>query len=246
MTTQGTPIVLLHGWGFTPAIWHPLIEALVAHGIARSRIQTPSLPLDAGLSFAQILAALAALLPTRAHVVGWSLGGELALALAQRSPSRVASLTLISSTPCFMNRDDWVAGQPASLLDDFDQRLATNPAALLKRFATLIRHGDAGASRDRSLAEYLAQAYETDPARLAAGLQLLRQVDLRTDSAAMSVPLMLVHGTRDAVTPLPAAQWLQQQTRATLLRVEGVSHALPLTHPTRLAADLSVFIEQHT
>ena len=241
MTTQGTPIVLLHGWGFTPAVWEPLIEALVAHGIARSRIQTPSLPLDAGLSFAQILAAL---LPTRAHVVGWSLGGELALALAQRSPSRVASLTLISSTPCFMNRDDWVAGQPASLLDDFDQRLAADPAALLKRFATLIRHGDAKASRDRSLAEYLAQAYETDPARLAAGLQLLRQVDLRTDSAAMSVPLMLVHGTRDAVTPLPAAQWLQQQTRATLHRIEGASHALPLTHPTRVAAYLSAFIEQ--
>lgn len=240
-----TPIVLLHGWGFTPAIWHPLIEALVAHGIARSRIQTPSLPLHAGLSFVQILAALAALLPTRGHVVGWSLGGELALALAQRSPSRVASLTLISSTPCFMNRDDWVAGQPASLLDDFDQRLAADPAALLKRFATLIRHGDAKASRDRSLAEYLAQAYETDPARLAAGLQLLRQIDLRTTASDLSLPTRLLHGTQDAVTPIPAAEWLQQQTRATLHRVEDASHALPLTHPTRVAADLSAFIEQY-
>ena len=238
------PIVLLPGWGFTPVIWEPLIQALTLHGIARSRIQTPALPLSIDHALAQTLDELASQLPEQAHIVGWSLGGELALALAQSRPDRVASLTLISSTPCFMIRDGWSAGQPTSLLDDFDQRLAANPAALLKRFATLIRHGDAEASRDRSLAEYLTQANEADPARLAAGLQLLRQVDLRTNTAAMSVPLMLVHGIHDAVTPLPAAEWLQQQTRATLHQVEGASHALPLTHPTRVAAYLSAFIEQ--
>lgn len=241
---MNTPIVLLHGWGFTPAVWDPVIHALAQQGFNHDRILAPALQL-ASDDVAQIIDALATQLPERAHIVGWSLGGELALALATRMPQRFASLTMIASTPCFMNHDDWALGQPTSLLDDFDQRLAENPAALLKRFSTLIRHGDVAASRDRTLTDALAQCHENGPAQLAAGLQLLRGIDLRARVSANTVPTQLIHGAQDAVVAMAAATWLAQQTNATLHPIEGASHALPLTHAPQIAVQLQHFFEQH-
>ena len=107
--------------------------------------------------------------------------------------------------------------------------------ALLKRFALLIRHGDESASRDRNLTDTLMQANDTDPARLGAGLTLLRHIDLRTTTSPMKMPCLVIHGTHDAVVPLAAAEWLQHRMGATLQPIGGASHALPLTHGAVLA-----------
>lgn len=235
-------IVLLHGWGFTPAIWAPLIDALTSRGIKRDQIHTPALPLHAsGLHDCQ--QALVDMLPPDAHLVGWSLGGELALSLALIAPERWASLTLISSTPCFLNRGTWAAGQPAMLLDDFDQRLADDPAALLKRFSMLIRHGDADAARNRNLATELQTLHDADPVRLATGLSLLRDIDLRRDVQPLGIPCQLIHGTQDAVTPFAAAEWLHPRLGADLHGVDGASHALPITHPAQIVSLLVALTE---
>ena len=242
---MSTPIVLLHGWGFTPAVWNPVINALVQQGFNHDHLLAPALNAASG-DLTQSIDALARQLPERAHIVGWSLGGELALALATCIPQRLASLTMIASTPCFMNHDDWALGQPPSLLDDFDQRLAENPAALLKRFSMLIRHGDVAASRDRALTEELSQCNDSNLARLAAGLKLLRHIDLRAHMHADDVPTLLIHGTQDAVVPMAAAAWLAHKSHATLHEFEGASHALPLTHAPQIALYLLDFIEQNT
>lgn len=244
MTTRTDPIILLHGWGFTPAVWTPMMDALTQRGFNREGLSAPALPLASG-DLSQTIQALIPLLPTRAHVVGWSLGGELALALTNHAPERVASLTLVASTPCFMNRADWSLGQPESLLDDFVQRLADNPASLLKRFSTLIRHGDAIAGRDRNLAERLAQTQESDPAKLAGGLRLLRDIDLRTRASATAAATQLIHGAADAVVSVAAAEWLAQRLGAPLHPYENASHALPLTHTEQIADQLHRFIGQH-
>ena len=236
MNIQADPIVLLPGWSFTPTVWEPLIAALDQRGIHRDRLLTPELPLEQRLTLAQRLDDLGSRLPARAHLIGWSLGGELALAWAQRMPERTASLTLLSSTPCFMNRSDWSAGQSATLLDDFDQRLAANPAALLKRFSMLIRHGDAEAGRDRTLADDLARMNELDPGRLATGLSLLREIDLRATAGTIKVPTLLIHGKQDAVVPIAASEWLEQAlSHAELLEIDHASHALPVTHCAEIA-----------
>ena len=235
MTTQA-PMVLLHGWGFLPGIWGLVIEQLRQRGIT-APIETPTLPLNGNISQLTAIESLFETLPDTAHLVGWSLGGELALAYALCFPERVSSLTLISSTPCFMNRPDWELGQPATLLDDFDQRLIESPAALLKRFSSLIRLGDNTAVRDRKLTEALQNQSEPDAERLTAGLKFLRTIDLRAtcNSQTELPPIALIHGSADNVVPLAAAQWLASELKAPLTTIEQASHALPLTHAEQIA-----------
>ena len=234
--TMQKPIVLLHGWGFLPSIWHAVIEELRLLDI-KAPIETPSLPLNGNTSQITAIESLFATLPNAAHLVGWSLGGELALAYTLCFPERISSLTLISTTPCFINRPDWKAGQPATLLDDFDQRLIASPLALLKRFSSLIRMGDNTAVRDRNLSETLLNQSEPDPERLATGLKFLRTIDLRgpCNSQIERLPITLIHGTSDNVVPLAAAQWLADELKAPLTHFEQASHALPLTHAEKIA-----------
>lgn len=98
MRAMLSPMVLLHGWGFQPGIWSPVVEAMRQRGVA-SEILTPALPLSENMSQASALESLFVSLPEKTHLVGWSLGGELALAFASCFPERVDTLTLISSTP---------------------------------------------------------------------------------------------------------------------------------------------------
>lgn len=240
MNCNAAPIVLLHGWGFLPDIWSPVVNALRQRGVV-APILTPALPLSDNLSQVSAIESLFNSLPETAHLVGWSLGGELALAYTRCFPERVCSLTLISSTPCFMHREDWTLGQPVSLLDDFDQRLKDNPAALLKRFSTLIRHGDPAASRDKSLTENMQACADTDAERLATGLTFLRTLDLREacHKDEDQPPVTLIHGEADSVVPLAAAQWLAQELKGQLIRIEAASHALPLTHADQIAETLA-------
>lgn len=239
MMPPPTPIVLLPGWGFLPSIWHALTEQLERHGLEAS-INTPALPLSGNISQLTAIESLFDTLPDIAHLVGWSLGGELALAYTLCFPERVKSLTLISSTPCFMHRPGWELGQPATLLDDFDQRLLENPAALLKRFASLIRHGDNTAMRDRALSELMQQQAEPDTERLTSGLKFLRTIDLRAACSAQTdlPPISLFHGSEDGVVPLAAAQWLSNELKASITIFDHASHALPLTHAKEIAANL--------
>jgi len=100
----GEPIVFLHGMGGTGLVWSPYIERLAGRDlyavdtigdVGRSQ-QRAAIEDATGLArwLGQTLTGAGI---ARAHMVGTSYGGFLALSLAAREPERVASLTLIDS-----------------------------------------------------------------------------------------------------------------------------------------------------
>ena len=121
-------IVLLHGWGTGADVWRPLLARLrpwadvtlldlpgcVPGGV-------PATGLESALD--TVIAAC----PQRSVLVGWSLGGQLALELAARYPQRVEAVVTLCSNPCFIARGDWPGMSPAAYRE-FRAGLASDSA----------------------------------------------------------------------------------------------------------------------
>lgn len=230
-----SPVVLLHGWAMTPAVWQPLRSAL-EHDCT---VLSPALPGHHGAPAARdtTLAAwtdaMADAIPERSTVVGWSLGAMLALDLAARHPHKVSSLILIAATPKFVTAADWAHGLPADTVTAFLSGYAAAPEATLRRFLALQTLGDRAR---RGLLPTLDAARQPHPgaaaiAALADGLRILADSDLRSQIATVTQPVALVHGAGDALMPVAAARWLAAALAdAELTVLDDCGHVPLLSH----------------
>ncbi len=101
---QGEPLVLLHGWGTWSYNWRNNIKALSQHfrvicfdakGCGQSDM--PELPEVSGHQIIETQRILDVLCPNeKVHLVGESLGGLVALALAIENPQRIRSLSVLA------------------------------------------------------------------------------------------------------------------------------------------------------
>ena len=187
--------------------------------------------------------AVARAAPRRCHVVGWSLGGEVALAWARRAPHQVRRLVLIGTTPCFASRPGWPCATAPAVLREFGRLLAADRAGTVARFIAVQARGDARALR---LGGVLAQssARSASDSVLAAGLTVLLDADLRRDLRRVRQPALVLHGARDRIVPPAAGRWLAAalpDARFSLLR--ACAHAPFLSQPARVARELREFFD---
>ena len=239
-------VVLLHGWGFSASIWKELAGRLAP----RFRAHAPDLP---GYAAAPICSpytldaladAVARVAPRRCHVVGWSLGGEIALAWARRAPRQVRRLALIAATPCFTRRPGWPCATASEVLREFDRSLTEDRAGTLARFAGATAKGDARARRC-SRALQAAIGRDAPDAVLAAGLAVLASADERRELRGVEQPALVLHGARDRIVPAAAGRRLAAMlpdARYVLLRV--CAHAPFLAQPERVARMLRDFLDE--
>jgi len=239
---QGPHLVLLHGWGLHGGVWSPVRAALEK----RFTVMAFDLP-GHGFSaftplkgFDEAVDAIAAQVPEGSLVCGWSLGGLLAQRLARRHPLRARALALVSTTPCFVERDDWPHAMKVETLAGFASGLRTDLDATLKTFVVLNAAGGANARPAiRALADELVARGAPDPSALDVGLEILRTTDLRADAPAIAQPAIVIHGRRDALAPVEAGRWLAAHLpRARLVELEDAAHLPFVSHPEAFVAAL--------
>lgn len=236
------PAVFLHGWGLHGGIW--------TETLARMPGQAPDLPGYGGLPApadydAQSLAdAVAAGLDGPVALIGWSLGGMVALALAARHPDKVARLVLVGTSPAFVQRPDWSHGLAPEVLAGFADALRLDYRATLLRFLSIqARGGDGAREVIGRLRERVFARGEPEPATLAAGLGLLRDVDLRDLAGAVRCPTLVVHGGYDGLCPVQAGHWLAQRIPEARLALHAhAAHAPFLSHPDWFVDQVKAFL----
>lgn len=243
---EGREVVLLHGWAMHGGVWRDLAQRLCG----RARLHLIDLP-GHGFSAAcedYALDALAqrvlAAAPPRAVWLGWSLGGMLAVRIAALVPERVERLILIASSPCFAQRPDWRAAVEPAVLRAFAAQLQSDPAGTVQRFVALQAVGaDDARSQVKRLRQILAQRPVPDVAALRAGMDILRDADMRSEYARLTLPIRLVYGGRDTLVPPAAARWAAQALPgAELHLVDEAAHAPFLSHAEKVAGIVGDFI----
>jgi len=246
---QGRPLVLLHGFAMHGGLFAPLLPALARH----HRVHVVDLPghghsdpiepwtVDA------IVAALARAFadePEPLAMMGWSLGGVIALHWTLAQPGRIRKLALVATSPRFVADDAWPHAMAPQTLARFGDELRLAWKLTLQRFLSLQLQGsDAGRATLASLRHQLFARGGPDPAALEAALGTLARADLRADVGRIAVPTLVVAGERDTLAPPAAAAWLAQALPAAeLLRVPGAGHAPFLSHPDAFREALVAFL----
>ena len=241
----GPPLVLLHGWGMHSGLFAPLLPRLTG----RFRVHRVDLPGHgrsasvAPYTLDSLVAAIGAALggTQPLSLLGWSLGGAIALRWARSEPSRIARLILTGTTPCFVARPDWPHAMDAITLQRFGDELAVAYRLTLQRFVTLqVRGSDHPRAVLSQLRRELFARGEPAPAALHAALELLARTDLRPEVGAVGQAATVIAGEHDTLTPPAAGQWLAQALpRGTFRLLRGAAHAPFLSHPDAFVAALT-------
>lgn len=229
----GQALLVLHGWGMNQSVWSSVATSLeknftvywvdlAGHGINRDialvDIETSS-------------ALIAAEIPKQTLILAWSLGGLIAQQIANQFPEKVSRLCLVASSPCFVQKSDWLTAMPASLLESFMENLRNNFATTLKQFLVLQFLGVRGiqVQLKQLQAELLANP-PTEQA-LVDGLAILQSADFRQENSHSGIPTNWILGKLDRLVPIALAPVLEQRANTSVTQIAKAGHAPFISHP---------------
>jgi len=237
----GPDVVLLHGWALNGGVWRHMAGELAR----RHRVTVIDLPGHGRSSMPpgdytlpRLAEAVAAALPGRCRLVGWSLGGMVALQIALDTGPDIDRLVLVDSTPQFVANEAWPYGLEAAVLDGFAEQLKRDYRATIQRFLAL-QTLTAENARETLIAlkEQMAEAPPPDPRALAGGLAILRHASLASRLGDIRAPVTVIQGERDTLVPAAAARAMAERLpRADLHLIKSAGHAPFLSHPRAFLA----------
>ncbi|MFV0458888.1 MAG: alpha/beta fold hydrolase [Actinomycetales bacterium] len=226
-------LVLGPSLGTTAAMWHPVLPYLQDVRVAIYSLrghggsQTPPGPYTLDDLVADVVGVMEQLSLPRAHQVGVSLGGMVALGLATTRPDLVESVVPVASSAHPRNRDQW-----------------------LQRAAEVRAHGMAAVA-DSSLQRWFTDDFQSDPEARTAHQNLLAveaegyagccealaDIDLRQQVTGIEVPALVLAGEQDPAFGPEHAEALRGSLPGARLTVIEHSAHLPPTQQPRAVAD---------
>lgn len=237
---KGKPtLVLLHGFTNTGASWEPVVQAFagqyrpLAPDIRGQGVAAETVP----VTLAAVIGDVAALTPQTEGftLVGYSMGGRIALHAALALQDRVERLVLIGASPGLADADERAARRAADerlaaeleqlTIDEFAQRWAQTPvlAGVSEEVATR-----AHADRLRSTPAGLARSLR--------GLGTGALPPLWERLGELTLPVTLITGERDQKFASIATEMAALLPEAEHVVVPGVGHAVHLEAPEAVAA----------
>jgi len=244
----GKPLVMLHGWGMHGGIWSDTAARLAQH----FRVHCVDLPghgasePPAEFTLDGVVGHLAAHFDKPITVCGWSLGGQIALHWAMREPEKIKRLILVTSTPCFAERNDWIFGMPQQTLSQFAAGMEKDLNATLRRFLGLqVRGSEHERELLAELRERLFGRDEPDIDTLRGALAILRDSDLRSVLPKIMQPALVIAGERDKLSPPEASKFMALSLpNARGVTIEGAAHAPFISHREEFIAYVIEFMNE--
>jgi pimeloyl-ACP methyl ester carboxylesterase len=232
--SEGSPVLLLHGLGSRGEDWRPQIDALSAsHQVitvdmrGHGSSQIPTHGYDLHRFAADAREVLDALNVHQAHVVGLSMGGGVAFALAVDSPERVRSLCIVNSGP---------SSRPPNLkfrLFIWMRRIMARlykPGDAAPKIAERLFPGDDADMQDKR-AQFIDQLKGMDATAYRKSLNAVLDFHVADRIAGLHMPTLFVASEFDYTPPEAKQRFVDMMPNARLEVVKDAHHALPIEAP---------------
>ena len=245
----GRPVVFIHGWTLSSAIWKAQTDFVAAQGLRAiaydRRGHGQSSKPETGYDYEVLTADLAALLDRLdledVVLVGHSMGGgEVVRYLARHGAKRVGRVVLVApTTPYQLKTDDNPQGVDRAVYDQMVAALQTDRHGYLAAGAPGLLGRDA---EPNQIDWAMSIALQAAPQAQIGCLRALAETDFRRDLASVTVPTLILYGSADApITPVNATRTQAGIAGSRLEIYEGAPHALFVTEEDRFNRDLLGF-----
>lgn len=240
-SSDGVPLVLLHGFPLDHRMWldaaahvqgRPIHVPDLLGAAARARdLPEPSIEASADA----VAAALDAAGVRAAAVAGLSMGGYVALALAERRPDLVAALALLD-TKSTADTEEARANR-LRIADAAESGATVDP---VRPMAQTLVGPTTRETRPEKSEQIAAWIDEQDPAGVGWSQRAMAARPDRTHVLeAFTGPVLVLVGAEDDITPLAGAEHMAAAARdAVLVVVPGAGHMSALEQPAAVGAAL--------
>lgn len=243
----GTPILLIHGLaGSSLTEWYQVAPKLAverrvimvdqrSHGLSTRADQRFEIEDMAD----ELAGALDELGVDSVDVVGYSMGGAVAQALAKRHPGRVRRLVLLAAFATHPNRDKWLRRIGAFLTRGWERVVGVGTPEV--RSGYLIARG---AVEPRHARWVWRETQRRDVESGAQATFALLRFDSRPWIGRLGVDTLVIVPTRDFLVP-PTWQYELASLipGVKLVEVKGAGHELVWTHSNRVVDELRGFLD---
>lgn len=213
-------IVLVNGWSASKNLWEDFA------GLFPSDTRFQVIDLDQVFDTDKWMAEIDRRVEDGTVLMGWSLGGELAIHYAAQTQKKLKGLCLFQTNPCFVQKPDWHHAMSHDLFMQFSELVSSgDESAIRRQFAHMMVSGSLNARADRrALKEVYEAAHNISMPALEGGLSLLKDLDVRDKLNAIVCPVQSILGEADSL--IPKASWDDSISKV----VKGMGHVPCLSY----------------
>jgi non-heme chloroperoxidase len=252
---EGKPVVLIHGWPLSDAMFEYQYAALIQKGYRVIGItlrgfglsDKPAGKYNYDIFADDIKVVLDKLNVQNATIGGFSMGGATVIRYVSKyNGAHISKLALFgAASPVWTRREDFKFGFWTK--DDVNGLIALNNSnrpQLLENFGKIFAANETSVSA--GMANWLGTINaQASPFAMAECLATLRDSDLRNDLKNIKVPTLILHGKQDKI----CAYELAEQTHAliansVLVPFDNSGHALFIEELQKFNSELIAFVEK--
>jgi non-heme chloroperoxidase len=247
---DGTPVVLVHGWGMSVRCWDLTLPALLDAGhevVAFDHRCCGHSDKDFDdVSTAAIASDIGRLIEAtgldRPVIVGWSFGAAVTAEAAGQLGDRIRGIVLVGTpSPRYVQTDDYPHGGTAEVMEQTLTALRDTRPEFLHALAEGVCHAAVGTNT----VEWMWHAFMQTSPRADASLRDLGLIDHREMLPSVQVPALICKGTHDQIVdPAIADVCVDLLPNARLVEFGDSGHAPFLEERERFNRELLGFLQE--
>ncbi|WP_295119904.1 alpha/beta hydrolase [uncultured Chitinophaga sp.] len=252
---EGQPVVLIHGWPLSDAMYEYQYADLVQKGYRVIGItlrgfglsDKPGGKYNYDVFADDIKVVLDKLKIENATIGGFSMGGATVIHyVAKYNAAHVSKMALFgAAAPIWTKRADfnygaWTKDDVTALIDLNN----TNRPQLFANFGQIFPANETSVSAGHAAWLGTIQA-QASPYAMGEALKTLRDSDLRADLKKIKIPALILHGKLDKICTFDLAEQMHKLlTNSKLVALDKSGHALFIEELPKFNAELTTFIQQ--
>lgn len=248
---EGQPVVLIHGWPLSDAMYEYQYQYLSRKGFrvigitlrGFGKSDKPYGKYDFDTFSDDIHVVLEKLNIHNAVLGGFSMGGAVVIHYVTKyNAEHVSKLALFAAAaPSWKQREGFPYGISGAGAEGLIKQTMTNRQDLIAGFGAAFPVKEGAISKN--VEKWLENInLEASPYAVTESITALRDLDLRPELSKIKIPTVIFHGPQDKLCPFAFAEQLQKGIRnSSIVRFENSGHALFFEEAEKFNKELEKF-----